>query len=119
MAQFEIPTLDFLEIRRGDRFDVSFGLEGFDLTGQNLLMQVKPLNSNRVVLEFSTDDGSITFIPVPDEENTWTIRLQKVAPSMEIIARPYRYDMEAYTNVNDITTILKGLFDVEEDVTRQ
>jgi hypothetical protein len=110
-----------IKCKRGDTFllkDIRFWSDSaktvpLDITGYDFAMEVKDAN-DVVILSFTTPtnfnihDTNELDIEMPADD-------MKVEPSPE--GQPYVFDIEM-TDTNDVvTTIIKGTFTIEQDVT--
>lgn len=89
-----------------------------DLTGATVRMQLRAIYNNGKAWEFSTVEGedTDTLLTLPDPANgviqfpeilTWDIRASK-----------YDYDLEVTDSTGFVRTYLRGIWAVNQDITR-
>jgi hypothetical protein len=100
---------------RGDYFECTFLIgEDFPLAGKKIKAQVRSTQiSEPAVLEFLTEDNSITY-----SATDHTVTFIKKATLMDIPAGGYVFDVQFYTNADDIITLFGGRLNIKQDVTR-
>jgi len=84
MAAIEVGILRLREVYQGDMLDVTFTIEGIDLTGKTLECQVRKTPTSDAVLTFAEDDDSVlSSLTKTVESNTITrVRFYKRADQM-------------------------------------
>lgn len=117
--ELEKGKIDFNEIVKGDTFDVSFDLEGFDISAGSLHMEVRTHAGGSLILSFATTDGSIVVTPdsvTPTQKAT--VRLIKSSAVMKTVATgSFVQDIE-HRLAGVVTTLTKvGQFNVVKEVT--
>lgn len=85
-----------------------------DLTGSTFAMQVRKARSGDVVVSVSTATGEITLVPLLGQ-----VRIQFTDPQNAALPEgcPMVWDLQMTTAANIVKTVLRGKFDVENDVT--
>jgi hypothetical protein len=113
MPAYSYKQVNITDIIRGDAFEASFEIaEAFSLAGKSVKAQVREASdADSAVLEFSTEDNSIQVIGQ-------VIVLKKKATLMNIAAGSYVYDVQFFTNADDVVTIFGGKFIIKQDVTK-
>ena len=102
---------DFEDVIHGDLFDVVFDIEGVNLTGMTLLMQVKKGMDKPVVCEFKESDNTLVKSVVTT--SITTVTLHKSAVSMKLVpVGLYQYSIVMYSSADNEQTIIEGKFDV-------
>lgn len=105
-------------IVRGDYFSEQFTLsidgESIDLTGATARIQLRT-TSNALIAEYEllTNDFDITGLRIDESVLSWTINDSDTA---EFNPGTYKYDLEI-TLGGKTRTYIKGVFNVERDVT--
>jgi hypothetical protein len=110
------PAQYNVKIWRNDTWAQVFALLAdttpIDLSGCNILIQIRPTPASSVVtLELSTDDSSIIIGGVDSNQ----ITLNKI---VDIPACSYVYDMNVTFPSGEVKTYLWGNFIVQEDVSK-
>jgi hypothetical protein len=110
---YSYKEINIRDVIRGDAFQHSFEIAtAYPLTGKQVKAQVREAaDADATVLEFSSQDNSITV-------SGQTITLTKTATQMNLPAGGYVYDVQFFTNTQDVTTLFGGKFIVKQDVTR-
>jgi hypothetical protein len=110
---YTYSEINLSDVIRGDVLELTFEVsEDYPLTGKKVKAQFKEAADIEVsVLEFNTENGSI-------EKNGQFIVLRKKASQMNIAVGRYVYDVQFYTDADDVVTLFGGTFKVKQDVTR-
>lgn len=98
--------------KQGDKFIEEFEFESGFLSGKSAKCQVKVDSEDSPVLEFSTEDGTITIVG-----NILTL----ICPADKfktIEPMKYWYDVQLFTNEADVHTVIEGTFDVVKQITK-
>jgi phosphotransferase system HPr-like phosphotransfer protein len=114
IVNIEISPFDYLNFkcRRQDAFEKNLEVlndDGtpFDFTGYTALMQVRKKSGSEVVIEFDSEDGSITLLE-------GEILIEK--DSIDVTSGSYVYDLQL-TSDGKRRTIITGNFVVTADLT--
>lgn len=112
-----MQVLDTVVRKRGDALSLQFEVEGANLTGKSARAQFK-VDPKQSAADFACLGAPDVTINVIDTQNA-TITLSKTSAFMEgIAAGKYHYDIEVYTNADDVQTIGEGMLELTQDVTR-
>jgi len=134
MAAIEVGILRFREVYQGDMLDVTIDIEGIDLTGKTLKMQVRKTPTSEAVLTFEEDDapssGGLNSLTLTVNSITnSTVRFYKTAQEMADItplsynvrpSKKYALTVVMFTDDDDIEdtqTIIEGDMEVIEQIT--
>lgn len=105
---YKAAEVNIIDVQEGDIFYREINLIGVDVTGKSGKVQVREESGKPILLSFSTDDGTMTC-------NGTQITLLCEADKMILTKGIYRYDLQIYTTVHDVTTIARGNFEVGQD----
>lgn len=115
MAAIIQGVLNFKNVYTKDLFDVTFDIEGIDLTGKTLKCQVRETPDSPLIVEFSEDDSSLIKTVV--SATLSTVRLIRDSKYMDIEPRKYYHTIIMYSTDNDVQTIINGYFDIIPQIT--
>ena len=130
MAAIEVGILRIREVFQGDLLDITFTIEGINLTGKTLKCQVRENADSDPVLTFEEDDDSVLSSLTKTIVSTTqtTLRMYKRADEMDIEPLPlvgrirtkYLLTIIMFTDdsdIEDIETIIEGTMEVVPQVT--
>lgn len=85
-----------------------------DLTGCSFTMQVRKVRSNDIVVTVGTSSGEITLVPLLGQ-----VRIQFTSEQNTALPEgcPMVWDLQMTNAQNIVKTMLRGKFEVENDVT--
>jgi hypothetical protein len=126
MAAISPGNISFRKVFQYDLFDITFDIEGVDITGKTLLMQVRENPDAAVSLEFMESDGSLTKTVVSTTKTT--VRLYKDSHDMTVeplfqkgeSSISYYLTIIMFTqdaDIEDIITIAEGTMEVVDQIT--
>lgn len=111
-----IPGKIRWNLRRGDALNSGVLVEGYNLTGKNVAMDVRSDPESEAVLRFSSEDGSIEIQPHIDQ---WILIFKKTSQEMKVEVGTYLLDIEAYSNNYDTETFGEGQMVIRHEITRR
>jgi hypothetical protein len=96
--------------RKGDYFEREFIFNTLNLTGKSAKCQVRNEAGSTVLFEFSTANSRIVISGTS---------LKLICPANEFTLDPntYVFDIQVYTSVADISTLIEGTFEVIDEIT--
>ena len=107
-------SIDIVDVIRGDLFEAFFKIDilTLDISNKNIICEVKEfLDSEVAIITFSTADNSIV-------KTGQFLHFTKTANVMNVATGVYVYDVQFYTNEEDVVTLFGGQFKIISDVTR-
>lgn len=126
MSAIQTGTIKFSNVFQYDMFDITFDIEGIDLTGKTLLCQVKESPESVAILEFNEDDDSLTKTVVSSVKTTVTFykdsQEMSLPPLFDVgqTIIPYYLTIVMFTDDSDIEdtlTIIEGTMEVIHQIT--
>lgn len=105
---YKAARYDIIDVQEGDIFYRVINLITLDVTGKSGKMQVRDAAGKPVLLEFSTEAGTMTC-------NGTQITLLCNASKMTLTKKIYYYDLQIFTTVDDVSTIIYGAFEVGQN----
>lgn len=114
-------TYNFPNHRRGDtfngyQFEINQNGDPVDLTGADIKIQFRTTPESRnVVLEWSTEDGSITISGA--ESNVINMGI-KEGSEMDVAPGTYKYDIHVLLSSGVTNTYVKGSMKITNDISR-
>jgi hypothetical protein len=105
---YKATVQNIIDVQEGDIFYREINLTGLDVTGFSGKAQVREEAGKPILLSFSTDDGTMTC-------NGSQITLLCESDKMILTKGIYKYDLQIYTTIHDVTTIMRGNFEVGID----
>lgn len=118
--------ISFQNVYQLDMFDISFDIEGIDLTGKTLKCQVRENADSDVVLEFNEDDDSLIKTIVTTNKTTVTFYKDSVDMDIPVLSEApaaivyYQLTIIAFTDdsdIEDVETIVKGTMNILPQIT--
>ena len=108
---------EYLEYITGDAFTVKFVVEGLDFTGKSVKSDFKKdINQASPDITFQTGGNGIT-VTVISATKAEVVFSKTPAQMAAITQGTYKYDIEVYTNANDVQTIGTGSLKVYKGIT--
>ncbi|MBV5326138.1 MAG: hypothetical protein JZU65_00655 [Chlorobium sp.] len=117
MAALIPGTLIIEDHKYGDKLDISFDIEGIDITGKTLLCHWKTSPGNNPILIFKESDQSITKVILSTSKTS--VRIYKPANEMRITPNKYFLTLIMFTNETDTETIMVGSATIVNQITLQ
>lgn len=111
MPSYKAAIEHIKDARKGDYFERVFNITGLSLTGKSAKCQVKAEVDSETLLEFSTAATTIVI-----SGSSLTIKCD--ADLFTLPTGLYIYDIEIFTNVHDVATIIEGTFEVVDQTTK-
>lgn len=114
-------TYNFPHHRRGDTFnghsfEINQNGDPVDFTGAEISIQFRTTGESRnIILEWSTDDGSIT---ISGAENNVIEMDAKTGEEMNVTPGTYKYDIQVILASGVTNTYVKGSMKIVNDITR-
>jgi len=100
-----------IKARQGNEFFEAFDFLSFSLAGKSARCQVREEFGGKVIFTFQTSDSTILI-----SGNVLT--LYSTAANFTIPVGDWVYDIELFTNANDVQTMIEGTFEVIDQVTK-
>jgi len=120
MATITNRIMNFKGVVRNDAFSFSFVLlTNIDLTGKKFIMQVRLSAMDKLWLEFKESDNTLRVGPVTaiDSRKTQrTIGFYMDANKMTLPSNIYKYGLSAYSDTTDKINLIKGVFQVVDEI---
>jgi len=113
--------INFNRVIRNDVFDFAFDLKtNIDLSGKNIVCQVRLNANDKLLLEFKESDESLRVgdpVTIEGTDKTQrTISLHMDANKMLLSANVYRHGFMIYSNATDRQVIITGVFKVVDEI---
>lgn len=114
-------TYNFPNHRRGDTFnghsfEINQNGDPVDFTGADIKIQFRTTGESRnIILEWSTDDGSITISGGDDNVINMAA---KTGEEMDVTPGTYKYDIQVILASGVTNTYVKGSMKIVNDITR-
>lgn len=105
---YKATEVNIIDVQEGDIFYREINFTGLTVTGFSGKAQVREESGKPILLQFSTEDGTMTC-------NGNQITLLCEADKMILTKGVYKYDLQIYTTIHDVTTIMRGNFEVGID----
>lgn len=99
----------------GHTFEISQNSEPVDFTDADILIQFKATPQSKAVLQWSTDDDSIT---ISGDDNNVINMASKTGDEMDIPAGTYKYDIQVVLSNGVTNTYVKGSMKIVNDISR-
>ncbi|MEP7197241.1 MAG: hypothetical protein ABI851_12035 [Saprospiraceae bacterium] len=106
-----IPFIhNILKAKKGDRFEEQFDFEAGFLTGKSAKAQIRTEYGGSSVLEFISTGSTIVI-----SGNSLTL----ICPANLFNLEPglYFYDIQLFTSIADVHTVVEGTFEVTNQIT--
>lgn len=118
MAAIVPGILVIQDVYQYDLFDISFDIEGINLTDKTLRCQVREEAGTTIVLDFNEDDGSLSKTIVSTTKTS--VRLLKDSADMDVAEGTYMFTIIMFVDdadIDDIQTIVKGTITILAQIT--
>ncbi|HNC37391.1 MAG TPA: hypothetical protein PLD32_12555 [Saprospiraceae bacterium] len=111
MPRYSPFKYNIKKAKTGDRYEDQFAFPTGFLTGYSAKCQVRTEYGGTVALEMSSGNGRIT---ISGDVLTMT------CPANEFTLEPgnYVYDIQIFTSVADVATVIEGEFEVTDQITK-
>lgn len=110
MPSYKAAIEHIKDARKGDYFEREFIFNTLNLNGKSAKCQVRNESGSAVLFEFSTTNSRIVISGTS---------LKLICPSNEFTLDVgiYVYDIQVYTSVADVSTLIEGTFEVIDEIT--
>lgn len=105
MPSYKAAVENIVDVQEGDYFERVFNLVTLDVTGKSGKAQVREDEGKPVLLEFSTANATMIC-------SGTQITIKCDADKFTLTKGIYYYDLQIYTTAQDVSTIIKGSFEV-------
>ena len=111
MPRYIAYTHHIIKARQGNEFFETFDFLSFSLAGKSARCQVREEFGGKVIFTFQTSDSTILI-----SGNVLT--LYSTAEKFTLPVGNWVYDIELFTTVDDVQTMIEGTFEVIDQVTK-
>lgn len=110
MPSYKASIQHIKDARKGDYFEREFIFNTLDLTGKSAKCQLRKEAGGETIFEFSTSNSRIII-------SGTSLKLVCPANEFDLDVETYVYDIQVYTTVADVATLIEGTFEVIDEIT--